>query len=89
MFASEEGFGGGEGVIRGNGGELGFIGCLVAWGITECIRYGFFALQVSGSGIPGWLTWLRFVEPPFLDGVEADGWAIGTIPSLFSIRRGY
>lgn len=61
MFASEEGFGGGEGVIRGSGGELAFVGCLVAWGITECIRYGFFALQVSGFGMPAWLTWLRFV----------------------------
>ncbi|OJJ40705.1 hypothetical protein ASPWEDRAFT_99771 [Aspergillus wentii DTO 134E9] len=47
----------------GNGGILGdyaFLGCLGAWGVTECIRYGFFALQVWGSGVPAWWTWLRY-----------------------------
>ncbi|KAE8357571.1 tyrosine phosphatase-like protein [Aspergillus caelatus] len=41
-------------------GDYAFLGCLSAWGVTECIRYGFFALQVLGAGVPGWLTWLRY-----------------------------
>ncbi|KAI9035520.1 protein tyrosine phosphatase-like domain-containing protein [Aspergillus affinis] len=41
-------------------GDFGFLGCLTAWGVTECIRYGFFALQVLGTGVPGWWTWLRY-----------------------------
>lgn len=63
---------GGEGGIVGNaqnGAQLGdwaFLGCLSAWGVTECIRYGFFALQVLGTGVPGWWTWLRyFFSVPF------------------------
>lgn len=56
-------------IVGGFGGEaqLGdyaFLGCLGAWGITECIRYGFFALQVGGVGVPGWWTWLRYVLFP-------------------------
>lgn len=41
-------------------GDYAFLGCLVAWGITECIRYGFFVLSLSGVGVPGWWTWLRY-----------------------------
>ncbi|RDW81057.1 protein tyrosine phosphatase-like domain-containing protein [Aspergillus mulundensis] len=43
-------------------GELGYIGCLVAWGITECIRYGFFVMQVNGGveTVPKWWQWLRY-----------------------------
>ncbi|OJJ44081.1 hypothetical protein ASPZODRAFT_72461 [Penicilliopsis zonata CBS 506.65] len=51
------------GALRGPGaqaGDLAFLGCLAAWGITECIRYGFFALQVWGQGVPSWWTWLRY-----------------------------
>ncbi|KAK2755058.1 hypothetical protein FQN54_006586 [Arachnomyces sp. PD_36] len=82
MFASEEGFGGGEGVIMGGGGgvsgEVAFVGCLVAWGVTECIRYGFFALQVGGKGIPGWLTWLRYNTFYVLypTGISSECWLI-------------
>ncbi|GAT26032.1 phosphatase-like protein [Aspergillus luchuensis] len=39
-------------------GDYAFLGCLGAWGVTECIRYGFFALQLSGVGVPGWWAWL-------------------------------
>ena len=58
---------GGSKIVGGFGGEaqLGdyaFLGCLGAWGVTECIRYGFFALQVGGVGVPGWWTWLRYVS---------------------------
>lgn len=54
---------GGEIVGTASGEEIGdyaFLGCLSAWGITECIRYGFFALQVSGIKVPGWWMWLRY-----------------------------
>ncbi|PWY87707.1 PTPLA-domain-containing protein [Aspergillus heteromorphus CBS 117.55] len=40
--------------------DYGFLGCVFAWGITECIRYGFFVLQVSGLGVPAWWAWLRY-----------------------------
>ncbi|EAW10476.1 protein tyrosine phosphatase-like domain-containing protein [Aspergillus clavatus NRRL 1] len=52
-----------EALPQGPGAKVGdyaFMGCLSAWGITECIRYGFFALQVWGSGVPSWWTWLRY-----------------------------
>lgn len=42
-------------------GDYAFLGCLFAWGITECIRYGFFVLQVSGFTVPSWWMWLRYM----------------------------
>lgn len=55
---------GAENGILGGGrevqlGDWGFVGCLSAWGVTECIRYGFFTLQLSGLEAPKWLLWLR------------------------------
>jgi very-long-chain (3R)-3-hydroxyacyl-CoA dehydratase len=69
MFAFHEGS---EYVPRGAGilgaaggdtqyGDYGFLGCMFAWGITECIRYGFFAMQLAGVGVPGFWLWLRWV----------------------------
>jgi very-long-chain (3R)-3-hydroxyacyl-CoA dehydratase len=44
-----------------NGGTHAYAGILLAWGITECIRYGFFVWKEGlGDGrVPKWLTWLR------------------------------
>lgn len=44
-------------------GEFGYLGCLIAWGVTECIRYGFFVMQVNGGveTVPKWWQWLRYV----------------------------
>jgi very-long-chain (3R)-3-hydroxyacyl-CoA dehydratase len=43
------------------GGPLAFAGILLAWGITECIRYGFFVWREGSSQrVPWWLTWLRY-----------------------------
>lgn len=40
--------------------DFAFLGCMFAWGITECIRYGFFAMQLAGVSVPGWWQWLRY-----------------------------
>lgn len=47
------------GVDKGKGGDWAEVGILLAWGITECIRYGYFVYNLRGMGVPGWLTWLR------------------------------
>lgn len=56
------GVGAGVGAGEGQLGDYAFLGCLGAWGVTECIRYGFFALQVSGLGVPAWWAWLRYAS---------------------------
>jgi very-long-chain (3R)-3-hydroxyacyl-CoA dehydratase len=45
------------------GGSYAYAGMLLAWGITECIRYGFFVWKEGlGEGrVPRWLTWLRYI----------------------------
>lgn len=53
-------------------GDLAFFGCMFAWGITECIRYGFFVLQLGGLEVPGWWQWLRYFS---------------SSPSLFWVKR--
>ena len=43
------------------GGPYAYAGILLAWGITECIRYGFFVWKEGlGNRVPKWLTWLRY-----------------------------
>ncbi|KAJ6032715.1 hypothetical protein N7540_003447 [Penicillium herquei] len=41
-------------------GDYAYLGCVAAWGITEIIRYGFFAITLSGNEVPKWWTWLRY-----------------------------
>ncbi|KAJ5990982.1 hypothetical protein N7499_011527, partial [Penicillium canescens] len=41
-------------------GDYAYLGCVAAWGITEVIRYGFFAITLSGNAVPSWWTWLRY-----------------------------
>ncbi|CEJ60800.1 hypothetical protein PMG11_09357 [Penicillium brasilianum] len=41
-------------------GDYAYLGCVAAWGITEVIRYGFFAITLSGGNVPAWWTWLRY-----------------------------
>ena len=33
---------------------------LLAWSITEVIRYSYFVFNLQGSGVPGFVTWLRY-----------------------------
>ncbi|ERF71727.1 hypothetical protein EPUS_05599 [Endocarpon pusillum Z07020] len=62
------------------GGPYAYAGILLAWGITECIRYGFFVWKEDlGEGrVPKWLTWLRyntfFVLYPL--GISSECWLI-------------
>lgn len=60
-----------------SGTPYAFAGCVLAWGITEIIRYGFFVWKEGISNlIPGWLTWLRyntfFVLYPI--GISSECW---------------
>ncbi|KAJ5221504.1 uncharacterized protein N7469_010391 [Penicillium citrinum] len=41
-------------------GDYAYLGCAGAWGITEIIRYGFFAITLFGNQVPAWWTWLRY-----------------------------
>ena len=67
----------GRPVAGANGGPYAFAGILLAWGITEVIRYGFFVYKEGVSPqIPQWLTWLRyntfFVLYPI--GISSECW---------------
>jgi very-long-chain (3R)-3-hydroxyacyl-CoA dehydratase len=42
-------------------GTRGFLGCILAWGCSEMIRYGYFAFQLASKKTPNWLKWLRYV----------------------------
>lgn len=61
------------------GGQYAFAGILVAWGVTEVIRYGFFVYKEGISQrLPEWLTWLRyntfFVLYPL--GISSECWLV-------------
>lgn len=63
---------------RGASGAWGFLGCLIFWGLSEIIKYGYFtALLVSGQ-TPEWLKWLRYsafivLYPP---GFVSEAWLV-------------
>jgi very-long-chain (3R)-3-hydroxyacyl-CoA dehydratase len=61
------------------GTPYAFAGCVIAWGVTEIIRYGYFVWREGISGqIPSWLNWLRyntfFVLYPM--GISSECWLI-------------
>ena len=33
---------------------------LLAWSVTEIIRYSYFVWNLQGNGVPGFVTWLRY-----------------------------
>ncbi|KAK0099248.1 hypothetical protein ONS96_008482 [Cadophora gregata f. sp. sojae] len=81
----------------GNGGIWGFIGCVLAWGMSEMVRYGFFVVQVLRGEAWGWLKWLRYsafvvLYPP---GFLCEAWLVyicltqAGIGDIGSIYRGY
>ncbi|KAI0473062.1 protein tyrosine phosphatase [Xylariaceae sp. FL0804] len=41
-------------------GRCAFVGCLLAWGASEVVRYGFFTAALVRGDAPGWLRWLRY-----------------------------
>lgn len=48
-------------IITGNDfGLWGFVGCVLAWGLSEMIRYGFFVVQLGNGDTPNWLKKLRY-----------------------------
>ena len=65
---------------------------LLAWSITEVIRYTYFALNLSGVGVPKWLTWLRYntfvVLYPL--GITSECWLVyKAIPEASKINELY
>ncbi|SMR46033.1 unnamed protein product [Zymoseptoria tritici ST99CH_1A5] len=51
---------------------------LVAWSVTEVIRYSYFAVTLTTGGVPGWMLWLRyntfFVLYPL--GIGSECWLV-------------
>ena len=35
---------------------------LLAWSITEVVRYSYFTMAIGGGGVPPFLAWLRYVH---------------------------
>ncbi|KAI5926484.1 tyrosine phosphatase-like protein [Camillea tinctor] len=67
-----------EDIISAPVGIWGFFGCIVAWGCSETIRYGFFAVQLACRESPLWLKWLRYsafiiLYPP---GFLSEAWLV-------------
>lgn len=43
------------------GADIAFTGMILAWSVTEVIRYGYFVYTLGISPrLPSWLTWLRY-----------------------------
>ncbi|KAF2004221.1 protein tyrosine phosphatase [Amniculicola lignicola CBS 123094] len=51
---------------------------LLAWSVTEVVRYGFFVFSLSGMGVPGLVTWLRYNTFIILYplGISSECWLI-------------
>jgi very-long-chain (3R)-3-hydroxyacyl-CoA dehydratase len=44
-------------------GSPAYSAMLLAWSLTEMVRYGYFIFVLGGKGVPEILTWLRYVLP--------------------------
>jgi very-long-chain (3R)-3-hydroxyacyl-CoA dehydratase len=44
---------------QGSSGIWPFVGCIIFWGISELIRYGYFVVLLTTGDTPAWLKWLR------------------------------
>ncbi|RMD41933.1 hypothetical protein DV735_g3152, partial [Chaetothyriales sp. CBS 134920] len=69
----------GRAVAGERGGPYAFAGIVLAWGVTEIIRYSFFVYKEGiDARAPLWLTWLRyntfFVLYPV--GISSEAWLI-------------
>lgn len=44
--------------------QVAYLGMLVAWSMTECVRYAYFVFFLGSGGnvklVPSWLSWLRY-----------------------------
>ncbi|KAK6822581.1 hypothetical protein PG987_014126 [Apiospora arundinis] len=47
-------------VTTDGSGPTGFLGCVLAWGCSEMIRYAFFVGQLLRGEPFGWVKWLRY-----------------------------
>ena len=47
---------------QGSSGVWPFVGCVVFWGISEVVRYGYFVVMLVKGDTPGWLKWLRYAN---------------------------
>ncbi|KAI9152038.1 Very-long-chain (3R)-3-hydroxyacyl-CoA dehydratase [Paramyrothecium foliicola] len=45
---------------RGASGAWGFLGCVIFWGLSEVIRYGYFVVLLTTGDAPSLLKWLRY-----------------------------
>ncbi|PNS19197.1 hypothetical protein CAC42_2374 [Sphaceloma murrayae] len=58
--------------------SVGYSTMLLAWSITEVIRYTFFVINLSTGEVPGFLLWLRyntfFILYPI--GISSECWMI-------------
>lgn len=45
---------------RGASGAWPFAGCIVFWGFSEIVRYGYFVVLLTKGDSPAWLKWLRY-----------------------------
>jgi len=84
----------GRAVAGSTTGPIAFSGLIAAWGVTECVRYGFFVAQLGTGRVPPWLSWLRyntfFVLYPL--GISCECllvWLAVTPASEWKVANGY
>ncbi|KAF2703541.1 PTPLA-domain-containing protein [Pleomassaria siparia CBS 279.74] len=51
---------------------------LVAWSVTEIIRYSYFVFVIAGKGVPAFVTWLRYNTFLILYpiGISSETWLV-------------
>ncbi|KAF2861208.1 protein tyrosine phosphatase [Piedraia hortae CBS 480.64] len=59
--------------------SLAYTTMLVAWSLTEVVRYSYFAINLSSGNVPAFLTWARynafFALYPL--GISSECWLVG------------
>lgn len=61
---------------------------LLAWSLTEVIRYSYYVLSLAGAQVPFWLTWLRYTTFYFLYPLGAGSEALVALSTIPEWKNG-
>lgn len=62
--------------------QVAYLGMVVAWSLSECVRYGYFTYLFASGGaatsVPKWLTWTRYnmFQVLYPLGISCECWLV-------------
>lgn len=72
---------------RGASGVWPFVGCVIFWGVSEVVRFGYFGVMLVRGDAPAWLKWLRYESTRSGVVLRQESWKGNRLTNLAQILR--